>query len=155
MTDRSIHMIFESSGMPIPSEEEVRFEAREMVRRNGWGVPIILAVKKIADPYWREAIARCLLKKWQQLLSNKDEQVFYYDGDGNGIYCWLDAESDFRRVIRSCTAEQVEAEHLPAPVAPQPITIKRPAPQVVNNYYINQNYGPITNIEQSYVTCHQ
>ena len=76
MFNRTIHMIFEPSGMPAPSNEEVRNEAREMVARNGWGVPIILAVKKIANPYWREAIARCLLEKWQQMVANKDEQVF-------------------------------------------------------------------------------
>lgn len=149
-------MIFESSGMPVPTEEEVRFEAKEMVARNGWGVPIILAVNKIRDPYWREAIARCLLEKWQQMVVNKDEQVFYLDGDGNGIYCWLEAESDFKRVIRSSTAEQVACEQdLPAPVAPHPIAIKAKVPQVVNNYYINQNFGPITTIEQSHVAYHQ
>ena len=145
-------MIFEPSGMPIPTEEEVRMEAKELVAHNGWGVPIILAVKKIADPYWREAIARCLWKKWQQLLANKDEQVFYYDGDGNGIYCWLDAESDFRRVIRASTSEQVSAEQA-LPFVPQPVAVvKRATPQVINKYYIQQNNAPI--ITDSNVTVY-
>ena len=81
-------MIFETSGQPVPTEEEVQFEAQEIVQRSGWGLPLIERLKKIADPYWREAIARNLLELWRELV----------------------AEYDFGRIIRRCTAEQVEAE---------------------------------------------
>lgn len=60
MISRSVHMIFEASGQPVPTEDEVRFEAREIVQRTGWGLPLIERLRKVADPYWREAIARCL-----------------------------------------------------------------------------------------------
>lgn len=52
MTYRSVHMIFEPSGQPIPSEEEVQFEAKEIVHRCGWGLPLIEALHKMRDPYW-------------------------------------------------------------------------------------------------------
>ena len=110
MINRSIDMIFETSGQPAPTEEEVQFEAREIVQRSGWGLPLIERLKKIADPYWREAIARNLLELWRELVRDKDEQTYYYDMDGYMCYCWADAEYDFGRIIRRCTAEQVEAE---------------------------------------------
>jgi hypothetical protein len=53
MINRSIDMIFETSGQPAPTEEEVQFEAQEIVQRSGWGLPLIERLKKIADPYWR------------------------------------------------------------------------------------------------------
>ena len=43
MINRSVHMIFEPSGQPIPSEEEVQFEAQEIVNRSGWGLPLSIA----------------------------------------------------------------------------------------------------------------
>ena len=67
-------MIFETSGQPAPTEEEVQFEAQEIVQRSGWGLPLIERLKKIADPYWREAIARNLLELWRELVRDKDEQ---------------------------------------------------------------------------------
>ena len=54
MINRSIDMIFETSGQPVPTEEEVQFEAQEIVQRSGWGLPLIERLKKIADPYWRK-----------------------------------------------------------------------------------------------------
>ena len=51
MINRSLHMIFESSGMPVPTEEEVQFEAREIVQRSGWGLPLIEALRKLRDPH--------------------------------------------------------------------------------------------------------
>ena len=123
MINRSIDMIFETSGQPAPTEEEVQFEAHEIVQRSGWGLPLIERLKKIADPYWREAIARTLLEIWRELVRDKDEQTYYYDMDGYMCYCWADAEYDFGRIIRRCTAEQVEVEQaLPAaPGAQEPI----------------------------------
>ena len=50
MINRSIDMIFETSGQPVPTEEEVQFEAQEIVQRSGWGLPLIERLKKIADP---------------------------------------------------------------------------------------------------------
>ena len=92
MINRSIDMIFETSGQPVPSEEEVQLEAQEIVQRSGWGLPLIERLKKIADPYWREAIARNLLELWRELVRDKDEQTYYYDMDGYMCYCWADAE---------------------------------------------------------------
>lgn len=43
MINRTVHMIFEPSGQPIPSEEEVQFEAQEIVSRFGWGLPLLEA----------------------------------------------------------------------------------------------------------------
>ena len=73
MIHRSVHMIFEPSGQPIPTEEEVQFEAREIVSRSGWGLPLIEALRKVRDPYWREAVTRCLMELWQNLVRDKDE----------------------------------------------------------------------------------
>ena len=145
-------MIFESSGMPVPTEEEVRFEAKEMVTRNGWGLPLLEALRKVKNPYWREAVTRCLQQHWDKLLRDKNEQTYYYDMDGAVTSSWENADYDFSRIIRTCTAEQVECENMPAPVAPQPIAVKTRAPQVINNYYINQHNGPI--ITDSHVTIY-
>ena len=46
MINRSIDMIFETSGQPAPTEEEVQFEAHEIVQRSGWGLPLIERLKK-------------------------------------------------------------------------------------------------------------
>lgn len=145
-------MIFESSGMPVPTEEEVRFEAKEMVARNGWGLPLLEALRKVKNPYWREAVTRCLQQHWDKLLRDKNEQTYYYDMDGAVTSSWENADYDFSRIIRTCTAEQVVRENMPAPVAPQPIAVKTRAPQVINNYYINQHNGPI--ITDSHVTIY-
>lgn len=103
-------MIFEPSGLPIPSEEEVRFEAQEIVQRTGWGLPLIERLRKVRDPYWREAVARCLMENWLNLVRDKDEQTYYYDSDGDMRYCWMDAECDFSRIIRRSTHEQADNE---------------------------------------------
>lgn len=156
MTNRSIHMIFEPSGQPVPSEEEVRFEAREIVQRTGWGLPLIEKLRKVADPYWREAITRCLMDKWNELVRDKDERTYYYDSDGDIRYCWMDAEYDFSRIIRRCTAEQVDYEHT-QPVVQPVYHLTSPAPNItqVNKFYhvtIMQNNAPI--ISDSHVTIH-
>lgn len=156
MTNRSVHMIFEPSGMPVPSEEEVQFEAREIVQRSGWGLPLIERLHKVADPYWREAIARCLMDKWNELVRDKDERTYYYDSDGDIRYCWMDADYDFGRIIRRCAAEQVDYEQA-LPVVQPVYCMTSPAPTVtqVNKLYnitILQNNGPIIN--DSNVTIH-
>ena len=155
MIYRSVDMIFEPSGLPVPSEEEVRFEAREILQRSGWGIPLIERLRMIADPYWREALTRWLMDQWREMVRDKDEQTYYYDSDGDIRYCWQDAEYDFGRIIRRCTAEQVELEHA-QPLAPEPEHVvapiaNTPQKQVVN-VYIQQNYGPI-NIDSN-VTLH-
>ena len=110
MINRTVHMIFEPSGQPFPSEEEVQFEAQEIVSRFGWGLPFLEALREVRDPYWREAVARCLMEYWQKLVRDKDEQTYYYDSDGDIRYCWKDAEYDFNRIIRRSTIEQVDQE---------------------------------------------
>ena len=161
MSNRSVYMIFETSGQPVPTEEEVRFEAREIVHRSGWGLPLIERLRKVADPYWREAITRCLMEQWRELVRDKDEQTYYYDSDGDIRYCWMDAEYDFGRIIRCCTAEQVDYEQKqPAPQTIQPVyCLTSPAPSMmqVNKFYhvtIQENNGSITSIENSHVTIH-
>lgn len=146
-------MIFEPSGQPIPTEEEVRFEAREIVQRSGWGLPLIEALRKIADPYWREAVTRCLMQKWNELVRDKDEQTYYYDMDGDRRLCWSDAEYDFGRVIRRCTSEQVDCEQT-LPVVPAVASVAVPVhtQKQTINIYIQQNTGPI--ISDSNVTFH-
>lgn len=159
MINRSVHMIFEPSGMPIPTEEEVRFEACEMVQRSGWGLPLIERLRKMADPYWREAVTRCLMNQWLDMLRDKDEQTYYYDSDGDIRYCWMDAEYDFNRIIRKSTAEQVEEESGESREESGESREKAPVVQVAKaqqpiiNYYIQNNNGPI--ITDSNVTIHQ
>ena len=156
MIYRSLHTIFEPSGQPIPSEEEVRFEAREIVQRSGWGLPLIERLHRMADPYWREAVTRCLMEQWQEMVRDKDEMTYYYDSDGDIRYCWMDAEYDFGRIIRRCAAEQVDYEQ--AQPAVQPVyRMTSPAPNItqVNTFYhvtIQQNNAPI--ITDSHVTIH-
>ena len=151
-------MIFEPSGMPVPTEEEVQFEAREIVQRSGWGLPLIEKLNKLADPYWREAITRCLMERWNELVRDKDERTYYYDSDGDIRYCWMDAEYDFARIIRRCINEQVDHEQTLS--VPQPVyCLTAPAPSItqVNKYYnihIQQNLAPVTSIENSHVTIH-
>jgi len=158
MIYRSVHTIFEPSGMPIPSEEEVRFEACEIVHRCGWGLTLIEMLRKVKDPYWREAVTRCLMDQWREMVRDKDEQTYYYDSDGDVRYCWMDAEYDFGRIIRKCTAEQVEAEagslvESQEPKESTPAVWKTNVQPIINNYYIQQNNGPI--ITDSHVTIHQ
>lgn len=159
MINRSVHMIFEPSGMPVPSEEEVQFEAREMVNRSGWGLPLIDRLRKVQDPYWREAITRCLMSTWDELVRDKDEQTYYYDSDGDIRYCWMDADCDFERIIRRSTNEQVEEEKGSGEPNPGPFLKgrerNRPTPartQIVNNYYIQTHNAPI--ITDCNVTIH-
>ena len=153
MINRTVHMIFEPSGQPIPSEEEVQFEAQEIVNRSGWGLPLIEALHKVHDPYWREAVARCLMECWQNLVRDKDEQTYYYDMDGDARFCWMDAEYDFSRIIRGSTNEQVDLEQaVPIPQTVQPVAVPIQKSAQVINYYINQNNAPIIN--NSHVTIH-
>ena len=157
MINRSIHTIFEPSGQPIPSEEEVQFEAQEIVQRSGWGLPLIERLHKMADPYWREAVTRCLMERWNELVRDKDEQTYYYDSDGDIRYCWMDAEYDFGRIIRRCASEQVDFEQeiaLPQVVQPVVVPVSK-APTIIKKYYyyIKQNNGPI--ITDSNVSIHQ
>ena len=154
MIFRSVHMIFEPSGQPIPSEDEVQFEAQEIVSRSGWGLPLIEALRKVRDPYWREAITRCLMDYWLNLVQDKDEQTYYYDSDGDVRYSWMDAEYDFNRIIRRSTHEQADQEQaMPIPQTVQPIAVpvQKSAPGV--NIYIHQNNGSI--ILDSNVTIHK
>ena len=153
MINRSVHMIFEPSGQPIPSEEEVQFEAREIVSRSGWGLPLIEALRKVGDPYWREAVTRCLMDKWNELVRDKDERTYYYDSDGDIRYCWMDAEYDFGRIIRRCTSEQVDMEQampIPQPVQPVKVSVPKRKPEIA--IYIKQHNGPI--ITDSHVTIY-
>lgn len=153
MINRTVHMIFEPSGQPIPSEEEVQFEAQEIVSRSGWGLPLIEALRKVHDPYWREAVARCLMELWQNLVRDKDEQTYYYDSDGDVRYCWMDAEYDFSRIIRKSAYEQVDLEQaVPIPQPVQPLTVPVPNSKQVVNIYIQQHNGTI--ITDSHVTIH-
>ena len=153
MINRTVHMIFEPSGQPIPSEEEVQFEAQELVHRCGWGLPLLEALRRVSNPYWREAVARNLMDRWLNLVRDKDEQTYYYDSDGDIRYCWMDAEYDFDRIIRRSTNEQVDYEQtLPTPQPAQPVVVpaqkNAPAPQII----IQQNNGTI--IIDSHVTIH-
>lgn len=153
MTYRSVHMIFEPSGQPIPSEEEVQFEAQEIVSRSGWGLPLLEALRKMRDPYWREAVTRYLMDLWQNLVRDKDEQTYYYDSDGDARYCWMDAEYDFSRIIRRSTNEQVDLEQaMPTPPCVQPVAVPVPPSAQVVNIYIQQHNGTI--ITDSHVTIH-
>lgn len=153
MINRTVHMIFEPSGQPIPSEEEVQFEAQEIVSRSGWGLPLIEALRKVHDPYWREAVARCLMELWQNLVRDKDEQTYYYDSDGDVRYCWMDAEYDFGRIIRKSAYEQVDLEQaVPIPQPVQPLTVPVQNCKQVVNIYIQQHNGTI--ITDSHVTIH-
>ena len=156
MINRSVDMIFEPSGMPVPSEEDVRFEAREIVQRSGWGMPLIEALRKMADPYWCEAVARCLLDKWRDMVRDKDEQTYFYDMDGDIRVCWADAEYDFHRIIRRCTDEQVAKEQQRTELQPVYCMTAPPAAVTqVNKFYqitIEQNNAPI--ISDSNVTIH-
>ncbi len=153
MINRSVHTIFESSGIPIPTEEEVRFEAREIVQRTGWGLPLIEKLRKVADPYWREAITRCLMDKWNELVRDKDERTYYYDSDGDIRYCWMDADYDFSRIIRRATCEQVDWEQaMPVPQPVQPATLPIPKNTQGLTIIIQQNNGTI--IADSHVTIH-
>lgn len=161
MIYRSVHMIFETSGMPVPTEEEVQFEALELLQRSGWGLPLIERLRKIADPYWREAIARWLMERWRELVRDKDEQTYYYDMDGAIRYCWEDADYDFGRIIRASTNEQAEAEYKKPNPTPsqkgrecdtvQAISKKEQPRKVV--YIIQTHNGPI--ITDSHVDIHQ
>ena len=67
--------------------------------------------------------------------------------DGYMCYCWADAEYDFGRIIRRCTAEQVEAEQAqpstPTPVTVPVIAVAKPTHQIVNIFQIQTNNGPI------------
>ena len=154
MIHRSVHMIFEPSGQPIPSEEEVQFEACEMVNRSGWGLPLIEALRKVRDPYWREAVTRYLMDKWNELVRDKDEQTYYFDMDGERRYCWMDAEYDFGRIIRRSTNEQVDLEQAtPVPQPAQPVVVPVSNNRPTINLYIQQNNGTI--IADSHVTIHQ
>ena len=154
MINRSVDMIFEPSGLPVPTEEEVQFEAREIVQRSGWGLPLIEALRKMSDPYWCEAVTRCLQNQWRELVRDKDESTYFYDMDGDRCSCWSDAEYDFGRVIRRCTSEQVEREQAIPAVKPVYCMTSQPANIThVNKYYqitIEQNNGPI--ISDSHVT---
>lgn len=153
MINRSVHMIFEPSGQPIPTEEDVQFEAQEIVNRSGWGLPLIEALRKVRDPYWCEAVTRCLMELRQGLVWDKDEQTYYYDSDGDVRYCWMDAEYDFGRIIRNSTHEQVDLEQaMPQPQPAQPVVVAVPKPAGVVNIYINQHNGTI--ITDSHVTIH-
>ena len=153
MINRTVHIIFEPSGQPIPTEEEVQFEAQEIVNRCGWGLPLIEALRKVHDPYWREAVARYLMELWQNLVRDKDEQTYYYDTDGDVRYCWIDAEYDFGRIIRRSTSEQVDMEQaMPAPLPAQPVTVPvKNSPKGVS-IIIQQNNAPI--YIDSHVTIH-
>ena len=164
MIYRSINMIFEPSGLPVPTEEEVVFEAREILQRSGWGVPLIERLRRIADPYWREALARCLMEKWRELVRDKDEQTYYYDMDGAIRFCWEEAESDFGRIIRTSTNEQAEAEfaaetqkpeteNKPAEKTPETARTRHEGKQVFVTYNIQTHNGPI--ITDSHVNIHQ
>ena len=139
MINRTVHIIFEPSGQPIPTEEEVQFEAQEIVNRCGWGR--------------REAVARYLMELWQNLVRDKDEQTYYYDTDGDVRYCWMDAEYDFGRIIRRSTNEQVDLEQaMPAPLPAQPVTVPvKNSPKGVS-IIIQQNNAPI--YIDSHVTIH-
>ena len=153
MTYRSIHTIFEPSGQPIPSEDEVQFEAQEIVNRSGWGLPLIEALHKVRDPYWREAVTRCLMELWQNLVRDKDEQTYYYDTDGDIRYCWMDAEYDFGRIIRKSTHEQVDQEQaMPLPQVAQPVAVPAYNNRQTINIYIQQHNGNI--ITDSNVTIY-
>ena len=156
MISRSVHMIFEASGQPVPTEDEVRFEAREIVQRTGWGLPLIERLRKVADPYWREAIARCLMDRWNELVRDKDERTYYYDSDGDIRFCWMDADYDFNRIIRNSCHEQADKEQT-APAAPlttpEPVPVS--SPKTVVKIYIQENYGTINTIDHSHVTIHQ
>ena len=155
MINRTVHMIFEPSGQPIPSEEEVQFEAKEIVSRCGWGLPLIEALRKVSDPYWREAVARYLMECWQNLVRDKDEQTYYYDSDGDVRYCWMDAEYDFGRIIRRSTSEQVDLEQVkpvPQPQPVQPVVVPIPKNAQTVNIYIQHHSGNI--ITDSNVTIY-
>ena len=153
MIHRSVHMIFEPSGQPIPTKEEVQFEAREIVNRSGWGMPLIEALRKVRDPYWREAVARCLMEDWLDLVRDKDEQTYYYDMDGDRRLCWMDAEYDFGRIIRRSTSEQVDIEQaMPVAQPAQPVVVPVSNHREKIVIYIQQNNGPI--ISDSNVTIH-
>ena len=132
MINRSLHMIFEPSGMPVPSEEEVRFEAREIVQRSGWGLPLIEALRKVQDPYWREAVTRCLMDQWHELVRDKNEQTYFYDMDGDIRFCWADIPA-------------------PSPMKGKELARKAHA-QIIYNITIEQNNGPI--ITDSNVSIH-
>ena len=164
MIYRSINMIFEPSGLPAPTEEEVVFEAHEILQRSGWGVPLIERLRRIADPYWREALARCLMEQWRELVRDKDEQTYYYDMDGAIRFCWEEAESDFGRIIRTSTNEQAEAEiaaetqkpeteNKPAEKTPETARTRHEGKQVFVTYNIHTHNGPI--ITDSHVNIHQ
>lgn len=153
MINRSVHTIFEPSGIPIPTEEEVQLEAREIVQRTGWGLPLIEKLRKVADPYWREAITRCLMDQWDELVRDKDERTYYYDADGDIRYCWMDADYDFGRIIRRSTSEQVHWEQaISVPQPAQPVTLSIPKNAQGVHIYIQENHGPI--IADSHVTIH-
>lgn len=152
MLFRSIHTIFEPSGLPVPTEEDLRFEAMEMVQRKGWGIPLLNAIKQISNPYWREAITRILMERWQQLVKDKDEQTYYYDSDGDIRYCWADADSDFQRIIKRSTSEQTLQELIPAK-AQHTDTVKAcPQNKTHIQIIIQKNYAPI--ISNSNVSVH-
>ena len=163
MISRSIHTIFASSGRPAPSEDDVLIEAREIINHRGWGMPMIGALHKITDPYWREAIARCLMDIWNELVRQRNEQTYYYDMDGCMHYCWEEANGDFAHVIRRSTAEQVDCEqnnNQPTLTSIQSTTMQQNYQQInigtqnnnctqigtqINNYYYAVPYSFETN----------
>lgn len=110
MYNRSLDIIFATSGMPVPTEEEVTFEAQEIVDSNNDPRSLLAAFRAIENPYLREALAWRALNYWHSLEKRLDERACYSDGDGNICFCWRDVDDAVKPIIKSALSEQVALE---------------------------------------------
>ena len=147
MYNRSLDIIFATSGMPVPTEEVVNFEAQEIVDRHRDPRSLLAAFRAIENPYLREALAWRALNYWHSLEKQLDERACYSDGDGNICFCWRDVDDAVKPIIKSALSEQVALEAVdnheePSVPTPQPIHKRAEAKSEIH-YHFYGNVGQV------------
>ena len=125
-------------GYPIPTQEELNFEVRDLLCHSESPFDIIHYINDIHCPYHRKALALLVPPQWHSMEQDGTPPAIFEDMDGYQRITWLNIDSDIRRIIKKANAEQVELENQTTPqetlnTQPMPLIIKGD-PQVINHY---------------------
>ena len=151
----SISHIFPPDYPHPHTEEELRFEAQDILRHADSPMYIIHCISKIACPYYRKAMATLVPLYWHDMEQQGREPAVFLDGEGDWRITWINIDCDMRSIVKKANAEQLQLEQpnpptpYTLPPTPSPPYTLHPTPKhnTTMPLFINRHEGTINHNE--------